>query len=215
MTTNNIHIGFHKYFTNPWVIWVNVDIGYLRYRVYLRRDSFLSISILQTGETFRTSSGCADNSNFISGRSPTRANTGPQTGHAPRRTCIHCYRQYTINENNQLRDNRCVVQGNSRRRRNDLPTLPVLHMRPHDVQGIAAPIEDPAPVLPALPHPCLATRQRLTANLGSSTYRSHQISSFQYDTRWIWWPNRVITSTCTAWFHRPTVHWQHTWYCSG
>jgi hypothetical protein len=35
-------------------------------------------------------------------------------------------------------------------------------MRPHDVQGVAAPIEDPVPVLPALPHPRLATRQRLT-----------------------------------------------------
>ena len=30
------------------------------------------------------------------------------------------------------------------------------------MQGVAALIEDPAPVLPALPHPRLATRQRLT-----------------------------------------------------
>jgi len=32
----------------------------------------------------------------------------------------------------------------------------------YDVQGVAAPIEDPVPDLPALPHPRLATRQRLT-----------------------------------------------------
>jgi len=35
-------------------------------------------------------------------------------------------------------------------------------MRPHDVQGVAALIQDPAPVLPALLHPRLATRQSLT-----------------------------------------------------
>ena len=38
----------------------------------------------------------------------------------------------------------------------------MLPTRPHDLQGVAALIEDPAPVLPALPHPRLATRQRLT-----------------------------------------------------
>ena len=93
---------------------------------------------------------------------PPRANTGPLNRDIPRRACIHCHRRYTINQNNQLRDHRCIVQGNSRRVRNDPSTLPVLPMRTRDARGIEAPFADPVPVLPALPPSRLATRQRLT-----------------------------------------------------
>jgi len=80
----------------------------------------------------------------------------------PSRACIHCHRRYTINQNNQLRDHRCIVQGNSRRVQNDPSTLPVLPMRTRDVGPVAAPITDLVPVLPAVPPLRLATRQRLT-----------------------------------------------------